>query len=124
MPIRVAPLIVAGGAVAHDESKRSASRVAVYGINDLFGQFHHKPAVGVAGTAVFPSISGRDALVSEAALPQQLARIAPKPAPPEVRRIYLRADKALDYGRVMRVMGELNRAGLNRGALLSVRDEQ
>ena len=36
----VAPLIVAGGAVSHDESKRSAGRVMVYGIDDRFGQFH------------------------------------------------------------------------------------
>jgi biopolymer transport protein TolR len=65
-----------------------------------------------------------DAPVSEAALPQQLAAIATQPAPPEGRRIYLRADRALDYGRVMRVMGELNRAGHNRVALVSVGDEQ
>jgi biopolymer transport protein TolR len=31
----------------------------------------------------------------------------------------LRADKGLDYGRVMRVMGELNRAGLSRIALVT-----
>ena len=37
--------------------------------------------------------------------------------------VYLRADRALDYGRVMRVMGELNRAGLNRVALVTVGDE-
>ena len=58
--------------------------------------------------------------VSEAQLPAQLARIAAEPAPAEGRRIYLRADRGLDYGRVMRVMGELNRAGLNRVALVSV----
>jgi biopolymer transport protein TolR len=61
-----------------------------------------------------------DQPVAEAALPQRLAAIAAEPAPPEGRRIYLRADRALDYGRVMRVMGELNRAGLNRVALVSV----
>ena len=33
--------------------------------------------------------------------------------------ITLRADRALDYGRVMLVMGELNRAGLNRISLLT-----
>ncbi|MBX7501644.1 biopolymer transporter ExbD [Qipengyuania sp. YG27] len=33
--------------------------------------------------------------------------------------ITLRADKALDYGRVMAVMGELNRAGLNRISLIT-----
>jgi biopolymer transport protein TolR len=64
-----------------------------------------------------------DAAVSEAQLPAQLARIAAEPQPEEGRRIYLRADKGLDYGRVMRVMGELNRAGLNRVALVSVGGE-
>ena len=63
---RVAPLIVASGAVSHDESKRSAGRVAVYGVNDLFGRFHDRPPVGLAGAVVFPDISGRDALISEA----------------------------------------------------------
>ena len=61
-----------------------------------------------------------DAPVSAAALSAQLATIAAQPEPPEGRRIYLRADKSLDYGQVMRVMGELNRAGLNRVALVSV----
>ena len=61
-----------------------------------------------------------DLPVTDAALPQQLAAIAAAPAPPEGRRIYLRADRGLDYGKVMRVMGELNRAGLNRVALVSV----
>ena len=65
-----------------------------------------------------------DVAISEAALPQRLAAIAAQPAPPEGRRIYLRADKALDYGQVMRVMGELNRAGLNRVALVSVGEDQ
>ncbi len=35
-----APLIVFGGAVSHDESKRSAGRVMVYGIDERFGRFH------------------------------------------------------------------------------------
>jgi biopolymer transport protein TolR len=55
-------------------------------------------------------------------LPARLAAIAAQPEPPEGRRIYLRADKGLDYGKVMAVMGELNRAGLNRVALVSVGD--
>jgi putative ABC transport system permease protein len=54
---RVAPLIVAGGAVSNDDSKRSAGRVAVYGINDKFASFH-----GIQ----LPPLSGREALVSEA----------------------------------------------------------
>jgi biopolymer transport protein TolR len=60
-----------------------------------------------------------DGPVAETALPQRLAAIAAEPAPAEGRRIFLRADRGLDYGRVMRVMGELNRAGLNRVALVS-----
>src|SRR5437762_2259133 len=64
-----------------------------------------------------------DVATSDAALPTKLAAIAAEPQPPEGRRIYLRADRTLDYGRVMRVMGELNRAGLNHVALVSVGDE-
>ena len=33
--------------------------------------------------------------------------------------IFLRADQELGYGKVMRVMGELNRAGLNRVSLVT-----
>jgi biopolymer transport protein TolR len=60
---------------------------------------------------------GEDA-VTDDALPARLEQIAAsgKGKPPQV---YLRADTALGYGRVMRVMGELNRAGLNRIALVS-----
>ncbi len=61
-----------------------------------------------------------DVPVAPAALPRRLADIAAAPAPPEGRRIYLRADRKLDYGAVMLVMGQLNRAGLNRVALVSV----
>ena len=64
-----------------------------------------------------------DAAVAEPALPGRLAAIAAEPAPPEGRRVMLRADKTLDYGRVMKVMGELNRAGLNRVALVSVGEQ-
>jgi putative ABC transport system permease protein len=52
-----APLIAVNGAVAHDESRRSAGRVMVYGIDERFGRFH-----GVAGL----DISGREALLSPA----------------------------------------------------------
>ncbi len=38
-------------------------------------------------------------------------------------RIFLRADRSLDYGRVMRVMGEINNAGLRKVALVSTQDE-
>ena len=60
-----------------------------------------------------------DAEVKSADLPDRLLRLAAHGGerPPQ---IFLRADKRLDYGRVMRVMGELNRAGLNRVALVAV----
>jgi len=35
------------------------------------------------------------------------------------RRIFIRADKGLDYGDVMDVLGALNKAGFNKVALLS-----
>jgi biopolymer transport protein TolR len=37
----------------------------------------------------------------------------------EAPQVTLRADKALDYGRVMAVMGELNRAGFNSISLVT-----
>ncbi len=58
--------------------------------------------------------------VSEALLPDILSQIAAKGDPAKPPQVFLRADKGLDYGRVMRVMGELNRAGLNRVALVTV----
>ena len=61
-----------------------------------------------------------DQPIASAALPGRLAAIAAEPAPSGGRRIYLRADRSLDYGTVMAVLGELNRAGLNRVALVSV----
>ena len=58
--------------------------------------------------------------VSDAALPDRLQAIAAEPsADGGPRQVFLRADRGLDYGHVMRVMGELNRAGLNKVALLS-----
>jgi biopolymer transport protein TolR len=60
-----------------------------------------------------------EAEVPSADLPNMLQRLAARGGdkPPQ---IFLRADKGLDYGRVMAVMGELNRAGLNRVALVAV----
>ncbi|MBL8649553.1 MAG: protein TolR [Sphingopyxis sp.] len=72
------------------------------------------------------SINGDDTLyigeevVPEAELPARLDAIAAAQKQGErPRQIMLRADKGLDYGRVMRVMGELNRAGLTRIALVT-----
>ena len=57
-------------------------------------------------------------LVPFSELPARLAAIAERGSgePPQV---HFRADRSLDYGNVMRVMGELNRAGLNRVSLVT-----
>jgi len=66
-----------------------------------------------------------DQPVTMDAMADRLAPIAARTdaegKPPQV---ILRADKGLDYGKVMAVMGELNRAGLNRVSLLSNAKEQ
>ena len=54
-----------------------------------------------------------------ATLPDALANLAAQGSPDKARQVFLRADTGLDYGRVMHVMGELNRAGLNRVALVT-----
>ncbi|WP_340265645.1 protein TolR [Sphingobium mellinum] len=61
--------------------------------------------------------------VSDADLPDRLAELMSASAGKTPPQIFLRADTALDYGRVMRVMGELNRAGLNKVALVSTGTE-
>ncbi len=55
--IHAAPLIAAGGAVSHEESQRTAGRVAVYGIDERFGRFHRVDGF---------TISGRETLISSA----------------------------------------------------------
>ncbi|QPC99106.1 ExbD/TolR family protein [Qipengyuania soli] len=57
-----------------------------------------------------------DARVPVGGLPEALKNL---PRTGEGPDITLRADRALDYGRVMAVMGELNRAGLNRISLVT-----
>ena len=58
-----------------------------------------------------------DGLVEQGALGSVLSGIdCGTPASP---LITLRADRALDYGRVMAVMGELNRSGCNRISLVT-----
>ena len=59
-----------------------------------------------------------EAEISRADLPQKLADIAAKGGA-ESPQVYLRADRQLDYGEVMAVMGEISRAGLNRVALVT-----
>jgi biopolymer transport protein TolR len=105
-----APLLVAGVPIDLPESRAGA-----------LDQQAKPVQVAIDGRG---QITIDEARVTDAELPAALARIAAEPQPPEGRRIYLRADRSLDYGRVMGVMGELNRAGLNRVALVSVGSEQ
>ena len=104
-----APLLVAGVPIDLPESRAGALDQQAEPVQISIDQ---------AGKLTIDEVA-----VTDAQLPTLLARIAAEPAPDEGRRIYLRADKGLDYGRVMRVMGELNRAGLNRVALVSVGSE-
>jgi biopolymer transport protein TolR len=60
-----------------------------------------------------------DAPVPEGGLSVRLADIARGSNEPGGPRIFLRADRSLNYGRVMVVMGEINRAGLRRVAMVS-----
>ena len=105
-----APLLVAGVPIDLPESRAGA-----------LDQESEPVQVAIDGQG---AITVDDAPVADSELPRVLAGIAAQPQPSEGRRIYLRADKGLDYGRVMGVMGELNRAGLNRVALVSVGGEQ
>jgi len=59
-----------------------------------------------------------DVLVEPGALPQALESVS-GPAGADQPLITLRADRALDWGRVMAVMGELNRAGFTSISLVS-----
>ncbi len=101
-----APLLVAGVAVDLPESRA-----------ETLDQTAEPVQLSIDRDGV---ISIDDLVIEEGSLSTRLAEIAAEPAPPEGRRVYLRADRSLDYGRVMRVMGELNAAGLNRVALVSV----
>ena len=57
-----------------------------------------------------------DAEISMAALPGRLAGL---PHGDEAPQIYLRADRSLDYGRVMQVMGEISRSGLTKVSMVT-----
>ncbi|MFK7841018.1 MAG: protein TolR [Sphingorhabdus sp.] len=60
-----------------------------------------------------------DEELSRNALSARLREIATNQNPEDPRQIMLRGDKTLDYGLIMGVMGELNRAGLNRVSLVT-----
>ncbi|MFN3944224.1 MAG: protein TolR [Allosphingosinicella sp.] len=62
--------------------------------------------------------------VAPANLAPRLQQIAAGSTEEGGPRIFLRADRGLEYGRVMRVMGEINQAGLRRVALVTVGGEE
>ncbi len=58
-------------------------------------------------------------VVGDADLSAALEKVAARPGPDgKPPQVILRADQSLGYGKVMRVMGELNHAGLNRVSLV------
>jgi biopolymer transport protein TolR len=65
-----------------------------------------------------------DQPVAPADLGRRLAGIASSSREPGGPRLFLRADRSLDYGRVMAVMGEINAAGLRRVALVSTQGRE
>ena len=62
-----------------------------------------------------------DTPVSQTELPAALEAIRSERGDDngDAPQVMLRADRTLDYGKVMAVMGELNRAGLNRVSLVT-----
>ena len=60
-----------------------------------------------------------DKPVTMAELPAKLEAIAAAQNERDPQAIMVRGDRAVDYGFVMRVMGELNAAGLNRVSLVT-----
>jgi biopolymer transport protein TolR len=61
-----------------------------------------------------------DAPVAPEALGAMLAELKAASTEEGGPRVHLRADQTLNYGQVIAVMGELNRAGLRRVALVSI----
>ena len=59
-----------------------------------------------------------DLEVTPEALPDELTRIASRGTGEQSPQVFLRADRDLNYGRVMFVMGELSQAGLTRIAMI------
>ncbi len=104
-----APLLTAGVQVDLPESKAEALE-----------QDQEPVAISIDGSG---GIFIDEAAVPDAALSGRLQQLAAGSSQEGGPRIYLRADRGLDYGRVMQVMGEINRAGLRRVALVSTAAE-
>jgi len=100
-----APLLATGVQVDLPESKAAALE-----------QNNEPVSISIdAGGAIFVD----DAPVAADGLGPRLQQIAAASREAGGPRIFLRADQGLDYGQVMIVMGEINRAGLRKVALVS-----
>jgi biopolymer transport protein TolR len=100
-----APLLVTGVPVELPESRASALDQKSEPIEIAIDR---EGATFIDGTEVAP-----------ADLPARLEEIAATQDGRDPRQIMLRGDTAISYGQMMRVMGELNRAGLNSVSLVT-----
>jgi biopolymer transport protein TolR len=105
-----APLLVAGVPVDLPDSKAGA-----------LDQEQKPVQISLGGDG---SIFVDDQPVAAADLGARLAQVAQASKEEGGPRIFLRADRGLDYGRVMGVMGEINAAGLRRVALVSTQGRE
>ena len=100
-----APLLTAGVQVDLPQSKAAALE-----------QNNEPVAISIDRTG---NVFVDDTAVPIEALGARLQQVAAASHEAGGPRIFLRADHGLDYGRVMQVMGEINRAGLHKVALVS-----
>jgi biopolymer transport protein TolR len=99
-----APLLKAGVPVDLPESNANA-----------LGEAPHEVAITIDSDGV---LYLDDAVVAPGELPERLAAIEPG-EDGKLPLVTLRADKSLDYGRVIGVMGDLNHAGFNAISLVT-----
>jgi biopolymer transport protein TolR len=100
-----APLLVTGVPVELPESRANALEQPQEPIEIAIDQ---SGTTFIDGTQVAPS-----------ELPARLEEIAGSQDAAKPRQIMLRGDTSISYGQMMRVMGELNRAGLNSVSLVT-----
>ncbi len=100
-----APLLVTGVPVELPESRANALEQPQEPIEISIDQ---SGTTFIDGTQVAPS-----------ELPARLEEIAGAQDAAKPRQIMLRGDTSISYGQMMRVMGELNRAGLNSVSLVT-----
>ncbi|HEX8222997.1 MAG TPA: biopolymer transporter ExbD [Allosphingosinicella sp.] len=105
-----APLLVAGVPVDLPDSKAGA-----------LDQERKPVQISLDATG---TLTVDDQPVPPAELGPRLAAIAAGSREAGGPRIFLRADRSLDYGRVMAVMGEINGAGLRKVALVSTQGRE